>query len=226
MNHFIYRKLSKDLQNLARLIPLRWGNIQNDLTDRSINMFQIATFDDLEIAIKGLSTSNQDYFRRRWYLWKCAQCDEYLFYKNPLVRRNSNKKDQTYDIEFFGNKELRFDIKGTVIPKDLRTEKINFNAKFIQILLEFYYYKQSTGVRNNYQNRLFIVHHSFYQPNREMYLRAHWQIKEIVFTKYIQYLNDSPKLLEFKGLKTDLIFIIENENLDISFKFASQLVYS
>ena len=48
-----YNKLSGDLRTLARLIPLRWGRIQNNRTDDKINMFQIDSFDELESVFNG-----------------------------------------------------------------------------------------------------------------------------------------------------------------------------
>jgi hypothetical protein len=42
-----FLKLSNDLQNLARKIPLKWGKIQNDRMDKQINMFEINSFEEL-----------------------------------------------------------------------------------------------------------------------------------------------------------------------------------
>nr|MBP7471316.1 hypothetical protein [Flavobacterium sp.] len=120
MKHPEYLQLSADLQQLLKMIPLHWGAIQNDGMDCKIKMFQIHSFADLEIQIQNLSEEDRNYFRRRWFLWKCAQCDEYLFCTNENVAPNPNAKDQGYDIEFNGNPELRFDVKGTVIPKKFR----------------------------------------------------------------------------------------------------------
>ena len=171
-----YLKLSNDLQQLARIIPLQWGNIQNDGTDKQINMFQIHSFEELETQIFNLSDNSKNYFRRRWFLWKCAQCDEYIFCTNTNVTPNPNTRDQSYDIEFNNNNFLRFDIKGTVIPREFRND-INAILNDPSKMINFYYEKQSTGVRNNIQNRLFIVHHSYRNQEREMYLRCHWAFK-------------------------------------------------
>ena len=111
-----YIKLSNELQQLARIIPLQWGNIQNDGADKQINMFQIHTYEELESQIANLSDNSKNYFRRRWFLWKCAQCDEHIFCMNDNVSPNPNSRDQGYDIEFNNNSSLRFDVKGTVIP--------------------------------------------------------------------------------------------------------------
>ena len=122
MNSQEHKKLSKDLQNLIRIIPLEWGSIQSDRIDRNINMFNIHSYIGLENAIKHLNELQKNYFRRRWFLWKCAQCDEYLFYSNNNVKPNPNRKDQSYDIEFYDDKYLRFDVKGTIIPRAFRTD--------------------------------------------------------------------------------------------------------
>lgn len=90
MNASQFQKLSTDLRSLARIIPLHWGAVQNNRFDSNINMFEIDSFEQLEAAIRNLSPELQNYFRRRWYLWKCAQCDEYLFNLNPNVEPNPN----------------------------------------------------------------------------------------------------------------------------------------
>ena len=223
MNESEYIKLSKDLQDLARIIPLNWGSIQNDKTDSKINMFSIHSFQELEEAVLLLPEDNKNYFRRRWYLWKCAQCDEYLFYKYNNINKNPNPLDQEYDVEFFGNKEFRFDIKGTVIPRDLRYKPLIIDKTLIEKMISFFYTQQSTGVRNNYQNRLFIVHHSESNQNREMYLRAYWEFKDKVYTEYINYLKKSPKVIKYKNVLCDIIFIIERDNKNFDYCFASEI---
>ena len=102
MTHLEYFQLSSDLQQLLKKIPLHWGAVQNDALDCKIKMFQIKTFSDLEVQIENLLEDHKNYFRRRWFLWKCAQCDEYIFCTNQNVIPNPNSRDQAYDIEFNG----------------------------------------------------------------------------------------------------------------------------
>lgn len=213
-----YLKLSNDLQQLARIIPLQWGNIQNDGTDKQINMFQIHSFLELETQISNLSDNSKNYFRRRWFLWKCAQCDEYIFCTNTNVTPNPNTRDQSYDIEFNNNNLLRFDIKGTVIPREFRND-INAILNDPSKMINFYYEKQSTGVRNNIQNRLFIVHHSYRNQEREMYLRCHWAFKINLYKTYSEKINSNSNFFDFQTAKADVIFIFENVDKTISHSF-------
>jgi hypothetical protein len=213
-----YLKLSNDLQQLARIIPLQWGNIQNDGTDKQINMFQINSFLELETQISNLSDNSKNYFRRRWFLWKCAQCDEFIFCMNNNVTPNPNTRDQGYDIEFNNNNSLRFDIKGTVIPREFRTD-INAILQDPSKMIKFYYEKQSTGVRNNIQNRLFIVHHSYRNQEREMYLRCHWAFKLNLYKTYSEKINSNSNFFDFQTAKADVIFIFENLDKTISHSF-------
>lgn len=213
-----YLKLSNDLQQLARIIPLQWGNVQNDRTDKQINMFQINSFEELETQISDLSDNSKNYFRRRWFLWKCAQCDEYIFCTNPNVTPNPNTRDQSYDIEFNNNNRLRFDIKGTVIPREFRND-INAILNDPRKMINFYYEKQSTGIRNNIQNRLFIVHHSYRNQEREMYLRCHWAFKINLYKIYSEKINSNSNFFDFQTAKADVIFIFENLDKTISHSF-------
>lgn len=218
MTQYQYEQMSSDLQSLAKIVPLHWGNIQNDVTDSEINMFQIQSFEELETKISQLTENSKNYFRRRWFLWKSAQCDEYLFCLNNYVAPNPNCKDQAYDIEFNGNSHLRFDVKGTVIPKKFRNDikaVINDPTPMIQ----FFYEDQSTGVRSNIQNRLFIVHHSFKNQAREMYLRCHWIFKRTVYREYSEKISQDSNFIKCKNVIVDVIFIFENEDGSFTYKF-------
>jgi len=218
MTHPEYLQLSADLQQLLKTIPLHWGAIQNDGMDCKIKMFQIKTFAELEIRIQNLPEDDKNYFRRRWFLWKCAQCDEHIFCENQNVIPNPNPKDQDYDIEFNGNPELRFDVKGTVIPKKFR-DKIDALILDPTEMVQFFYEKQSRGVRDHMQNRLFIVHHSFRSPEREMVLRCHWEYKENLYKEYASKISLTSNFIPYQNVKTDIIFLFENLDKSISHKF-------
>lgn len=215
-----YNRLSTDLRSLASRIPLNWGSIQNNKTDSQINMFQIDSYESLEQQISSLSDDSKNYLRRRWFLWKCSQCDEHLFCQNMNVNPNPNHFDQSYDIQFNLNASLRFDVKGTVIPYSLRT---NVNSLFTNPtpMIKFFYDEQSKGVRNNTQNRLFIVHHSFISQNREMYLRCVWDYKKRVFDEYSSKISTSANFIKYQGVIADVIFILEDASGNISHKFFS-----
>lgn len=218
MTHQEYLQLSSDLQQLVKNIPLHWGAIQNDGMDSKIKMFQINSFTALENTIQNLSEANKNYFRRRWFLWKCAQCDEYIFCMNNNVTPNPNPRDQAYDIEFNNNSQLRFDVKGTVIPKKYR-DNIDAVIQDPTEMIRFFYEEQSYGVRANIQNRLFIVHHSFRDSAREMYLRCHWDYKVNLYKEYASEISPTSNFIEYKNVKAGVLFLFENLDKTISHKF-------
>jgi len=213
-----FEQLASDLQSLAKIIPLNWGRVQNDGTDKQINMFQIHTFLELERQTAALSENSRNYFRRRWFLWKSAQCDEYIFCMNNNVEPNPNFRDQSYDIEFNSNSSLRFDVKGTVIPRNFRTN-INEVIADPSGMIKFFYDEQSKGVRNNYQNRLFIVHHSYRAQEREMYLRCHWDYKKQVYREYSNRISVNANFVSYQNTKSDVVFIFENLDKTITHSF-------
>ena len=178
-----FNVLSQDLRNLVVKIPLRWGAVQNDRVDDDINMFEMGTFDQLESAIARLPDAEKNYLRRRWYLWKCSICDEYLFYVNPNVEKNPNQKDKEWDVRI--DNAFAFDIKGTVIPREMRND-IGHVLQDPAEMVDFYYDNQSTGRRFDIQNRLFIVHHSFVDNDRELYLRCAWKSKRAIYNKVLR----------------------------------------
>ncbi len=205
MNQQQFDKLSNDLRALANKIPLHWGDIQNNACDDQINMFALDSYADLETALAHLPEDQKNYLRRRWYLWKCSQCDEYLFYINPDVEKNPNSRDKAFDICI--NHHLQFDIKGTVIPRQMR-----HNAESViadpRPMIDFFYEKQSRGRRFNIQNRLFIVHHSFVDYKRELYQRCAWKSKREFYQLFCQN-ADRISFYSTHGVMAGVIFIIE-----------------
>ena len=202
-----FEVLSSDLRRLAKLIPLQWGAIQNNQYDHLIDMFSCTDFNSLEEALSPFGDQIKQYFRRRWYMWRCAQCDEYLFYKNNNVESNPNPRDQGWDIRIDGR--IYFDIKGTVVPRDMRgavEDLINDPTPMIQ----FFYERQSRGVRYCYQNRLFVVHHSFVEQAREFYLRCAWGVKESAYADFCKNLTDV-RIIPYKGCEAAVVFVIERE---------------
>jgi len=199
--------LSSDLRVLASRIPLKWGAIQNNRYDHLVDMFSCPTFQSLENALVSYDDAIKQYFRRRWYMWKCAQCDEYLFCENVGVAHNPNPRDQGWDIDIRGNK--RFDIKGTVVPREMRgnIESLVANP---QPMIQFYYDRQSRGVRYCNQNRLFLVHHSFVEQSREFYLRCAWGVKRTAYRDFCSGL-DSVRMFNYNGCETTVIFLFEQE---------------
>ena len=215
MNEQEYLRLGRELQQLSKTIPLQWGKVQNNRTDAKLNMFSISDKDSLEKAIRPLAESDQVYFRRRWFLWQCSRVDEYLFYRANNVIQNPNSRDQEWDVEFNGNPQFRFDVKGTVVPKSLRND---FTPDKEAEIVNFYYTKQSTGVRFNLQNRLFIVHHSYRKPERSMYLRCHWELKERAYAFFAKSISEKMTFVPYKNVISKCIFILESESNEFSFK--------
>lgn len=208
-----FNALSADLRALASKVPLKWGAVQNNSYDHLIDMFSCQTFQSLESALSYHDQAIKQYFRRRWYMWQCAKCDEYLFCENENVRQNPNAKDQSWDIEINGNK--RFDIKGTVVPHKLRNDieaLINNPAP----LVEFYYDKQSRGVRYCLQNRLFVIHHSFVEPEREFYLRCAWGIKRKAYNDFCSSF-DMVQTYSYCGCEAAVIFVLERERSEAQY---------
>ena len=207
MNSRTFEKLSNDLRVLASKIPLSWGAVQNNRYDHLVDMFGCETFDSLERAISQFDAPVKQYFRRRWYMWKCAQCDEYIFCQNDGVVPNPNPMDQGWDIDIAGVK--RFDIKGTVVPREMRGG-VETLLRDPSPMIAFYYDRQSRGVRYCLQDRLFVVHHSFVAQEREFYLRCAWGVKKRAYSAFCANIN-SAKMFPYKGCEAAVIFILEKE---------------
>lgn len=212
MNAPQFDKLSRDLSALADKVPLHWGAIQNDRFDSNIDMFELESYESLEAAIVHLDETNKNYLRHRWYIWKCAQCDEYLFTINPGAAPNPNHKDKTYDVMFSGY--LGFDIKSTIIPRSFRGN-VEATISDPHAMIDFFYKNQSNGVRNSVQNRLFIIHHSLVDADREFKLRCAWETKKKFYRFFVE--NFSEILFkDYDNCKAGVIYLIEREKNKIS----------
>ena len=83
-------------------------------------MFAIQSYTELEKQISRLSDEKKNYFRRRWYLWKCSECDEYLFYKNENVLKNPDRYDKVQDVRIDGNMISTLRVQSFLGPKSIK----------------------------------------------------------------------------------------------------------
>jgi len=223
-----FKALAKHLEMVAPKIPLRWGRIQNDESDSKLNIFKFRSFNELEAAVGGFSTEEQNYFKKRWFVWRCSQCDEYLFYSQIGAKANPEPRDQDWDVEFFGRKDWRFDIKGTLVPRSLRRTSESTCLPINPLaLVSFNFENQSKGVRSHYQNRIFLVHVPFSTKNENV-LRANFKAKRAAIELYLNTLQQHPtyRFFDYKGLKCDVIFLHEDKWGNVAPSFASQEINS
>lgn len=210
--------LSNDLRTVAREIPLNWGHIQNNIYDNELkkvcNIFNIKTLSELNRYISQFDNDHQVYYKHRWYLLRCADCDEFLFYKNDNTEHNPDRFDKKWDIKICNR--FLFDVKGTVIPKSFRNQWDDVIENPQQII-DFYYERQSKGVRYDMQNRLFIVHHSLVDENREFFLRCAWKTKEFVYKIFVDNI-EKIKLNKYDKCDVAIIFIIETALNELQYK--------
>ncbi len=214
MNDQAFQELSAQLSEVAKQIPTRWGRIQNNRIDSKINMFVYSSYSELDRAISDLEESIQTYYRRRWFLWKCAQCDEYLFYQHDGVRKNPNFKDSNWDIELFGIPKWRFDLKSTMIPREFRsTDEELKPLPTSSDLINFYYNQQSQGVRFGNQNRLFLVHNPIQESSENMF-RVRFEDKKKAIDTYLETIKAKPNyhFFQFKSAMADALFLDESSS--------------
>lgn len=212
--------ISSDLRTIAQRIPLQWGHVQNNRYDNELkrvcNIFEVASLADLERFISGFDSDHQQYYLRRWFVLRCADCDEFLFYRNEGVEHNPDPYDKKWDIRI--NNTIRFDVKGTKIPNCFRYYYDGVQAD-PRGVVEFYYDYQSSGVRFDMQNRLFIVHHSLVAPERESGIRCAWKSKEYVFSRFVKEINDI-HLISYKNQTAGVIFLVETSKGVLKYKIS------
>lgn len=211
MDRAQFYEMSQHLTSIANEMPLRWGKVQNDQTDNILDIFSIKEIDELKEKTKHLPEFTINYFLRRWFLWRCSQCDEWIFYAQPGATKNPNPKDQDWDVEFHNNEKWRFDIKGTTVPRSL-TPVVSQPKILLPKLVEYFYKNQSTGVRNHCQNRLFLVHYSA-DPEKLNHLRTRFIAKAYAAKAFIELLRSKPdyQFFTYSNNKAEIIFIQQIE---------------
>lgn len=211
INEAQFLLLSQGLRQVAEDIPLTWGAVQNrrydNMLKRVCNIFDVMSLPELEQYISCFSDNLQQYYKRRWYSVRLADCDEYLFYRHSNVEHNPDQFDKEWDIQINGN--ILFDVKSTRIPVDS-----DFTYPEVleetQELIKWNYEHQSKGARFSMNNRLFLVHHSLCAPGRELDVRCAWDVKGAAAARFIQNV-DKIRFHTYKGCTAGVIFFVETE---------------
>lgn len=218
LNRAQFDVLAQGLYQIARAIPDKWGHVQNNAYDDELkdvcDIFAVQSLEELNEHIGQFDVDHQQYYKKRWFATKCADCDEYLFYRNDNIVHNPNRFDKKWDIRI--NNHIQFDVKGTVIPAEMRDDYKAVLADPSD-MIKFFYDKQSRGVRYDMQNRLFIVHHSLTGEDRSKRIRACWGIKEKIYERYAQE-AENIEFKEYEGCLASVIFIVETEPGVIKYK--------
>lgn len=225
-----FNSLSAHLQSISSIVPYKWGRMQSRDIDRRLpKLFEYETYQELNDAIqynvnRRILSDNDDennYYRHRWFVYKCSLVDEFLFYSLPDVV--GIDKNPWYDITFLNRFNL--DLKGTVMLKQYKDDPEYVFRNPLALIDSFYKEQtQDFRYRRRLQNRLFLVHHSFISPAREPYLRTLFTVKARIFEEYAKMLmNPEHKIYDYmNGRKTDIIFLIENADKTISYGFGSE----
>lgn len=203
--------LSLSLRKIASDIPNNWGHIQNNAYDNELrkycNIFTVNSLKELECYIAQFDEDHKQYYKKRWFIARCADCDEFLFYVNNNVTHNPNKFDKEWDILINGH--IKFDIKSTIIPQKMRGDYNKIVADPSK-MIKFFYDEQSKGRRFDMQNRLFIVHHSLVSNDRSNRIRACWQSKKKIYHVFADQ-AEHIHFRQYEGCIVSVIFVIETE---------------
>ena len=118
-------------EELRKICPemtqLSWGKIQNNNTDSKFpnGMTAILKIDNYDILtetldkIETLEDEDKKYFKIRWFRAQCSFMDEETFCVKGCAIRNTNPYDKHWDVEFWNDSNLRYDVKSTQFPNGL-----------------------------------------------------------------------------------------------------------
>ena len=152
----------------------------------------------------------------------CSEVDEYLFKILPdVLSDGSNNPERDFTIR----NKVSLDLKGTVLLKQYKGDP-EYVYKNPLALIDSYYKEQSQDFhyRRRLQNRLFVVHHSYVAPERESYVRTLFDVKRVIFKRYVEMLmQPDHKIFDYmNGRKADLIMLVETVDGKIAYGFASE----
>lgn len=205
--------LKKDLIYMAKNYNMEWGSVQNNKMDSLSNkIFEWKSLDEMESYLcHETNEKNKNYVRRQWFVYESAQCDEFFFQKNG-AEPNSNKKDKNWDFKING---IKFDHKGTKLPKDLTYSQFKTDPEYV---INWLYEHQSKEQRYGEQNRPFIIHISLVDRNRDDLLRCPLPKKEEAIKNFIDNFNDV-KLFNYKNAVATFLVIEESQPGKMSYWF-------
>lgn len=200
-----YAKVVESIRSSALRIPFKWGKIQNNEMDSiTKKIFHWEDTDSILSDLRGYDNSVISYALRRWYIYKCSECDEYIFSKHDSVIKNPIYKDKRWDIKI---NDIEFDIKGTKIPNDFSYEYIIKNPLDI---IKWFYERQSKEERYGLQNRLFLIHHSMVSKERSDLIRCAFKSKERLINDFLDDFNNV-EFFYYNGAKAIILVIVEKE---------------
>lgn len=212
MNDLDFNKIKVELVNVAKTIKTKWGAVQNNEMDFISNkIFLWESVAEMEKDIGDKNDKIKNYARRRWFVYKCALCDEYLF-KKYGAQPNPNPKDKNWDFQI---NDVKFDHKGTKLPNELTYEQLQNDP---QSVINWLYENQSKEQRYGEQNRLFIIHLSLIDRNRDDLLRCPLPKKEQAIKSFVENFKDA-KLFDYKNAKATFLVIEEYELKKIKYWF-------
>lgn len=227
-----YLFLSKHLNDICHIVPYKWGRMQTKELDRRLpKLLTYNTYDELNGAIqrnvdRGILPDNDEennYYRHRWFVYKCAEVDEYLYYKN-VITLFSVLPNGEYDFLPIIDR-YKLDLKSYVM---LNQHKDNHQYAFKNPLavIDSFYKEQRREFyyRNRNRNSLFLVHYSDISPEAEPYLRVRFDIKSKIFIEYAKMImNPAHQIYDYlHGRKTDIMFFIQNVDGTFSYGFGSE----
>ena len=230
LNSEQFAVLNQHLNNICHSVPYKWGRMQTKEMDRKLpKLYEYETYDELNAAIshyaerKYITTDDEqnNYYRHRWYVFRCSLGDEYLFKSLPDVIGVEN--NPWFDFTLFNRFNL--DLKGTVILRQYKDDP-EYVFRTPLALIDSLYKQQSQDFRyrRRLQNRLFLVHHSFIDPSREPVLRAAFDVKKIIFEDYAKLLSSpNHKLFDYYyDRNADIIFFVEKPDGTLEYGFGSE----
>ena len=214
LNSEQFATLNQHLNSICHTVPYKWGRSQVKDYERKLpKLFEYKTYDDLNEAIdrsvnRGLIPDKEeqlDYYRYRWFTYYCSVADQYLF-DNEVGERN-------------------LDLLGAVM---LTTRENDIQYVFSKplVLIDALYKQEAKDFtyRRKLRNRLFVVYHSFLNPDREPLLQSAFDIKSEIFEEYAKlFLSSGHKLFDyFHNRTTDIIFFIEKNDGTLEYGFGSE----
>lgn len=208
-----FDRISSELERIAPTIPQNWGGKKQTVGRNALfSPYDIESAAELEERIRGFNETDKKYCRRQWFVTKCNQCDKYLLFNSPyaLTVRNGEKGSVIVN----GNV---FNVKHTVMPSAC-VENAEWMVSHPDELAKYYYDNISPcSDRNQTENRLFIIHHSFVSQSRTTLVEAAFKPKQVILDRFCEIMgNIKPYKVEGNNGQDErlymwMVFVLERE---------------
>lgn len=147
-----FQKIENELKESKPILFSKW-EMQNDKKDYDTNFIYYCHTLLQVIELSDCNSVDVKYAVHRWYNYWCSKFAEHCLCENGAIKEPNHKH---HDIDIY-IKNINYDVKVTVLPKDLPTDTDLSTRDGKNRLIKWFVEKQSSEGRLHNENKLYFV---------------------------------------------------------------------